>query len=510
MKHDRKAIGPVIAVSMLIVVAVIALVGFQSWYTNYQTVVLSGVEVKSNNLDNELEINSLIGPILYIINNYQDNYTVTQIEANKIDCGIDGYDLRLGINNFSLSSCISQINTDTVKIVVYSSNRLLEKEFYIGNLVSSLSPPITCLYNPPESFHGGTGSLADPFQICDCEQLQNISNYLGANYTLVQNIDCSDTINWNSGSGFTPLSIFTGSFDGASYTISDVFINRPSTNDVGIFGRINNTNSLITSTGIVNANITGNSVVGGFVAYLINGTLSNSYSSGYVSGNWTVGGLVGSSSSLFESIYGNIINSYSSTNVKSINSFVGGLVGYIYSGIINNSYANGNVNGINEVGGLIGYSYSGNVENSYATGNVNGSNDVGGLVGYNYKGSIDNSYASGNVNGSNIVGGLVGMNLGSGSNSIINNSFFTGNVNGSTNVGGLIGRNFDAFSFTTNSYWNNHSGNPPVGIGTDNNAQTTTAIQNNISYFYFQTSPPMDLWSTSIWTWSGSALPTLN
>ncbi|MCA9460054.1 MAG: hypothetical protein KC550_05900, partial [Nanoarchaeota archaeon] len=369
MKNSKKTIGPVVAVSMLIVVAVVALVGFQSWYENYQTSVLAGVEVKSKNLGNELEINSLINSQLYIINNYQDNFTISRIEANKIDCSISNVNLNLGINNLSLSACLSQLTSDTVKIVLYSNTKVLEKEFYIGGNSLSLIPSITCISNPPEGFHGGNGSLLDPFQICNCTQLQNISNYLSANYTLVQNIDCSDTINWDSGSGFAPLSVFTGSFDGASYTISDLFINRPTTNDVGIFGRVNNTNSIITSTGIVNANISGKSSVGAFIALIINGSLNNSYSSGYVSGNWTVGGLVGASG--YIGTGGRINNSFSTSNVYSIGTNSGGLVGFTVSSYVANSYASGNVNGTNKVGGLIGYTSYGYLENSYANANVN-------------------------------------------------------------------------------------------------------------------------------------------
>jgi hypothetical protein len=86
----------------------------------------------------------------------------------------------------------------------------------------------------------------------------------------------------------------------------------------------------------------------------------------------------------------------------------GGLVGQ-NDGTVSNSYASGNVSGSDfHTGGLVGYN-KGTVSNSYATGNVSGSIITGGLVGYN-KGTVSNSYSTGSVTGSSYTGGLVGYN----------------------------------------------------------------------------------------------------
>ena len=91
---------------------------------------------------------------------------------------------------------------------------------------------------------------------------------------------------------------------------------------------------------------------------------------------------------------------------------VGGLVG-LGDGTITNSYATGSVSGATgTVGGLVGGSgrSGGTITNSYATGSVSGTGDhVGGLVGYsNSSSTITNSYATGSVSGGDYVGGLVG------------------------------------------------------------------------------------------------------
>ncbi|MCS6955333.1 MAG: hypothetical protein NZM44_03145, partial [Candidatus Calescibacterium sp.] len=69
---------------------------------------------------------------------------------------------------------------------------------------------------------------------------------------------------------------------------------------------------------------------------------------------------------------------------------MGGLAGY-NSGTISNSYSTGSVSGGYSVGGLVGDNL-GTISNSYSTSNVSGGEGVGGLVGGNYYAMISNSF----------------------------------------------------------------------------------------------------------------------
>ena len=117
----------------------------------------------------------------------------------------------------------------------------------------------------------------------------------------------------------------------------------------------------ITNIGLPNVRIIGGRQVGGLVGLNNNGSITNSYVMGSVSGSLQVGGLVGQNN----------------------------------NGSITNSYAMGSVSGSRQVGGLLGVSIGGSIINSYATGSVSGSLQVGGLLGHNIGGSIINSYATG-------------------------------------------------------------------------------------------------------------------
>ncbi len=293
------------------------------------------------------------------------------------------------------------------------------------------------------------GTLTAYMLVNDATQLQALqTNSLGV-YALGKNIDASATSTWNSGAGFTPIPFLGGSLDGSNllggnYEISGLTINRPITNNVGLFANLGGT---IRNIGLVNSNIVGGTLyVGPLVGY-DSGTITNAYATGVVSGGSNyVGGLVG--------FGGSITNSHAGTLVSG-STYVGGLVGYTGGrGGITNSYATGAVGGIDFVGGLAGES-TGTITNSYATGAVGAlsgsSYNIGGLVGDN-AGIITQSYATGavtsfgpNTSGESQFGGLAGEN-----DKNINTSYATGAVKGGSYVGGLVG--WAAFGTITNAY----------------------------------------------------------
>jgi hypothetical protein len=288
----------------------------------------------------------------------------------------------------------------------------------------------------------GSGTAEDPYIITTVGQLQEIKNNPTAHYVLGNDIGASETINWNGGAGFEPVgtstNMFTGSLDGRRYRITDLYIDRSGTDNVGLFGYVGD-GGVLENIRLENENVRGSCFTGGLIG-VNRGIVSNSYSTGPVVGDNYVGGLVGGNG-------GTISNSYSTGPVNG-NGGVGGLVGGS-TGIVYNSYSTGPVVGDNYVGGLVGYSVM-TISNSYSTGPVSGGGNVGGLVGGNGE-TISNSYSTGPVVGDNYVGGLVGISWGT-----ISNSYSTGPVSGNGNVGGLVGYNGMTVS-------NSYSTGPVVG-----------------------------------------------
>lgn len=265
----------------------------------------------------------------------------------------------------------------------------------------------------------GSGTEGDPYIIQDVTDLQAVQNELDAYYELGNDIDASATSGWNGGLGFDPIGVnwqtdpFCGQFNGKNYTISSLFIDRPTTNFVGLFAAsyptVGKPGGLIKNVKMTSANITGQGLVGALIGDAYS-DLENCNASGSVTGTYAVGGLAGY-------IYGDSTRCYSSCSVQASedSSSAGGLAGY-NAGLMTKSYATGNVTMVgsnNEIGGLVGWN-GGTIEDCYARGSVSGDGYVGGLVGAQYFGSnaIRRSYSTGAVTGTGTIKGFCGYDDG--------------------------------------------------------------------------------------------------
>jgi hypothetical protein len=239
--------------------------------------------------------------------------------------------------------------------------------------------------------------------------LDNVRNNMAGKYMLMNNIALSDSGAGYDSSGWQPIGTqsnpFKGTFDGNGHKITGLWMDRGSTKDVGLFGWTQG--ATIKNLGVE---------IGGRG----------------VKGKDAVGGIVGSMHSS-----DSITNSYSTGSVSGI-SWVGGIAGYLYGSCsITNSYSTGSVSG-GVVGGIVGYMYSSSITNSYSTGSVSGSSQVGGIAGYvRISSSITNSYSTGSVSGSgSYVGGIAGAMA---SGSITNNAAINPSVSGGSDANRIVG-----------------------------------------------------------------------
>ncbi len=191
---------------------------------------------------------------------------------------------------------------------------------------------------------GGLGTSSSPYRIATPCQLQGISS--PSHYIQIADIDASLTRSWYANKGFAPIGAtystaglrldspgFSGTFDGGGYRISNLFINRPGEDYVGLFSR------------------------------LLSGTLrAVALRDSHTTGRDWVGSLAGE---------------------------VGSLAGESFSGMIGDSYALAKVSGRDRVGGLVGeHTYKARnrpddhfFNGNYVVGTVVGRDHVGGLVG---------------------------------------------------------------------------------------------------------------------------------
>ena len=334
------------------------------------------------------------------------------------------------------------------------------------------------------TFDDGDGSVGDPYQVTDCQRFQAIGQDLDAHYELTANIDCTETMGWDGGRGFTPIGYgdfkddfnntpFTGTLNGNGFTVDNITILRADdiqyTNPydfddnegdqgyVGVFGLTNN--ATITDINITNSIIKGYAYVGGLIGFMQGGTLSDSSVNLGTANNscdpgdcvWARyghegGGLVGHLSG------GSITNSHTAGPVKGSGVVIGGLVGLMESGSITNSSSSSSIDGGQMLGGAIGTMNGGTASRIFATGNIeaNTAEDykdgkyAGGLIGALEGGVVTQSYATGDVHVEvNAGGGFVGVLFSNPANEITD-SYATGDVIvDGQGGGGFVGEFFE-------------------------------------------------------------------
>ena len=297
------------------------------------------------------------------------------VDANIISSGGGGIVLRAdnagtGTGMISGGGLVSTAGTVSVYYNPTGSNSTINatkytaptQVFYSGNIV-------------------GGATLKTYMLVNTVYDLQNMNNNKAGTYALGRDIDAGITSGWNSGAGFQPIGAgnsFTGNLDGQGHTISGLFINRPSDQNVGLISYLA-AGASVSNVGVIGATITGHT---------------------------TVGGIVGNN-------YGAITNVYSSGSVTATSAGAGGLVGYNFQ-LLSNGYSNSSVSGPLYVGGAVGLNNCGGtgcaslglISQVYATGAVTGTggspSSVGGLVGYNGNSitqSYWDSYTTGRVSG---------------------------------------------------------------------------------------------------------------
>lgn len=376
--------------------------------------------------------------------------------------------------------------------------------------VTTLSPAGTS-----EIAYRGDGSAENPFQISTCEELQNLNDEIYAydvndpdNYILTNDIDCSDSINWNDGLGFIPIRDVLNSpiesyispiheqyFDGRNHTISGLYIANAQ-DSIGLFGIVG---ALST---VKNLKIVGE-------------TISHNTITSYL------GGAVGYNKGIIDNVSVDAtITSNVAINMTSTGS-LGGVVGY-NAGTITRSFSKGLINitasATGSLGGIAGTTVMGSIDNSYSEMNINDANGVGigtcgGLVGNVLQSTINHSYSTGAVycaRSSSVSGSLAGD---VGSTSTISNSFGTGMVGvlGGEWHNGFVGRattnktfanSFFDVSNTTHFYCAANSINGCIG---------KNAFFNDIYYFNNNsTNAPLNSWDF-VNTWRTTNIyPILN
>ncbi len=329
---------------------------------------------------------------------------------------------------------------------------------------------LLCLFAPCLSaqFSGeGSGTADDPYRIYNAEQLYELHGYWSHRdwksnvwYSLEADIDLTEWIEEHSPEeGWWPIgtedSYFGGHFNGNGHTISGLRIDRPDSDNVGLFGCVDGECS-IRDVRLLGAEINGRNNVGGIVGQIL---CEHSYypsneidlvlctvEESSINGVQSVGGIVGGVAS--GEITG-IIRCTSENCQISGEKYVGGIAGSAvdYSSMISSTdigisrcISRCKISGLEYAGGVIGYAYissfgGGGIEECVSECRIKATNGSGGIAGFvSGSGTISGCCANVRLTGSK-SGGIAGTAKGA-----INilKSYATGDIRGGY-AGGIVG-----------------------------------------------------------------------
>jgi uncharacterized protein (TIGR02145 family) len=363
------------------------------------------------------------------------------IEVSPVPCDeFEGYTGDFEITYKDGSSEIiaaSEINTHTSTEIVKSITLIdyFDKTYLIGRVINAANP-ISLKFDCDDGNLVLRDAVDGYIPIGSYAEFQLISGN-GTNKKYRQEIDL-DLL----GVEWTPIAnnsgTFSGEFDGAGKTLSNLKIDKSGQDYQGLFHR---------NAGTIRD------------VHIASGTITAGGNSGCVCGENSSGGQV--------------ISCTNAVTVVGSDDNVGGVVGWNF-GAVTACYNTGAVSGNNDVGGVVGYNYDGTVTACYNTGAVSGTYyAVGGVVGMNYAG-VTACYNTGAVSGNNIVGGVVGFNYEGTVTACYNTGAVSGNnLVGNSLVGGVVGYNDSA---VTACYW--ESTTSIYGIGSGSGEVTPFTLSN--------------------------------
>src|SRR5690554_6400865 len=184
-------------------------------------------------------------------------------------------------------------------------------------------------------------------------------------------IDANDEY-WNDGAGWLPIgksssgNAFRAIFEGNGHVIRNLYINRPDTRYIGLFGYADNaTIRRVDLTGTL-TKIKGQRYVGGVLGYGTATHLQGVFASGAVSSAYTSNAYMGGVAGYLEE-NSTLEDSFSIASVTAKGTWIGGLVGNLYNSTVNRAFSTGRVysDSTSFVSGLIGYAYASAVAQSY-------------------------------------------------------------------------------------------------------------------------------------------------
>jgi len=141
---SKLCISPIISTILILVVTILSVTSFLSWYSSYESNLNTKIEstVKQGN---SIIIETIAGSVLYVKSN--ENTTIKSIKLDNNICSLD-LNLTIGINEIDISTCLNNLTRSNPSVSLVSDNQVLSKNIYIKTaIINTTSSQVPFSYN---------------------------------------------------------------------------------------------------------------------------------------------------------------------------------------------------------------------------------------------------------------------------------------------------------------------------------------------------------------------------
>lgn len=130
MKYfKRKGIGALLSTSLLILMAIVTIVSFQTWFSSYSSTLYTDVENGDVSLS---KIEAIVGNNVYFKNGKNgENITINSVKVGTQVCNISQTNISANsIGSIGLGSCLNNFSNTRSEVVLYSENSGIFSTFF--------------------------------------------------------------------------------------------------------------------------------------------------------------------------------------------------------------------------------------------------------------------------------------------------------------------------------------------------------------------------------------------
>ena len=191
MDFFKKAISPVVATALLLVVAVVSVVGFSGWFQTFQSELFVDIERQGSISNLNIGVEALVGEILYFRS--ADGTQINSVTIAGVECSGLNSTYSSGIQALNVSNCLDQVTSTTPEIVIVTNSAVLSKRVFIVNN-NQVNLEGSCNTQVPTVIenNGNFNLLSNGIVTCVGASVGDTGVLNGVIYTAVSNQNLSD------------------------------------------------------------------------------------------------------------------------------------------------------------------------------------------------------------------------------------------------------------------------------------------------------------------------------